>query len=248
MDPRFETVEITPTTWLATTPLAPGPGPEPGTENVFAGIRQPLLGQGRDDPWKYLCLLQTSWPSGPVTVGTGWLISGNTVVTAGHNIFRPGPDPMACSGVRVAFGFDGSAPPVATAMAAQLKVSKGWHTGDARADCGAIRLSQTLPALFGPDFLEPVETPDIVACSIAGYPTDLFPFGLYVDRGEARRTADGFVEHRISTEGGESGAPLLMFQGNRPVVVGMHLWGDPVRNLAMLLSPSAVSTLRSWRV
>ena len=226
--------------------------PRPATaevelENVFVGVRRPLLGQGTTYPWKYLCLLSTTWPDRPATLGTGWLISAQTVITAGHNLFRPGHPGVVCASVRVALGYDGSAPPLVTSSGADLRIAGGWQQGDSRADVGAVRLSFPLGAPFGPDFLEPIVTPpDPVACTVAGYPKDLVPFGLYCDSGTTRRNADGLLEHHISTEDGESGAPLLWQDGDRYRALGVHVWGDPTHNLALPFSEAVVATLRSW--
>lgn len=203
----------------------------------------------RDDdsyPFTCICRLRITAANGREFLGTGWLADRRTVITAGHCVYmhRQGgwASRVTVTGVR-------GLRQVAPAMSAERLWSvHGWtRDQNPEHDYGAIRLSEPYPSVgslgfgvYGDDDLRRFR------CHIVGYPSDR-PDTLW---GYARRLGEikaRTIGYARDVYGGNSGAPVLVAQGQDVFAIGIHQQGDLSGNLAVRITPSVFSNIEQWR-
>ncbi|WP_372394757.1 trypsin-like peptidase domain-containing protein [Azospirillum sp. HJ39] len=196
-------------------------------------------------PWRCICQLYVTRQTGKVTIGTGWFAAPDLVVTAGHNYLDPENGGLATS-IVVTAGNDGtSRPPFPPVAPASVYINHRWESdSDPSYDYAFLRLTdghvvgRTGYFPFGEakdDFLNGV------LVNTAGYPVDK-PLGtMWFSAGRVFRQSPTQLSHRIDTEGGFSGAPLIYKNGDRHIVLGMHTQGDPTVNRSRFNSGLRVS-------
>ena len=203
----------------------------------------------RDDdsyPFTCICRLRITAANGREFLGTGWLADRRTVITAGHCVYmhRQGgwASRVTVTGVR-------GLRQVAPAMSAERLWSvHGWtRDQNPEHDYGAIRLSEPHPhagslgfGVYKDDDLRRFR------CHIVGYPCDRAD-ALW---GHARRISEikaRTIGYARDVYGGNSGAPVLVAQGQDVFAIGIHQQGDLSGNLAVRITPSVFSNIRQWQ-
>lgn len=162
---------------------------------------------------------------------TGWLVSSDTLVTAGHCVHGGGPQGHwgNTAAFRVFPGYSDGFAPYGSCTARELYTSNGWiQEGNDDADIGIIKLNCTIGNSTG--YLSyfvanPVEN---VYITVNGYPSDRA-------NGTQQWASDGRVNFATNkklyydndTNGGMSGAPLWVYgSGNSIWSIGLHTNGE----------------------
>lgn len=201
-------------------------------------------------PWRRICALRITFPSGATYRGTGFLIGPRTVATAGHCVYLHNQGGWARK-VEVIPGCNGSTRPFGRAESTSFRSVKGWVIGKKpESDYGCI----VLPAgAFGGHNLgcfgfANFNAQKLLAQSavLAGHPGDK-PFAEMW--GMARKfktvTAKTLI-YDIDTVGGQSGAPVYIKRNGQRYVVGIHNYGASTGNSATRITQSVYSRLSAW--
>lgn len=201
-------------------------------------------------PWRRLCALRITFPSGATYRGTGFLIGPRAVATAGHCVYLHNQGGWARR-VEVIPGANGSIRPFGQAESATFRSVAGWVTSrKPESDYGCV----VLPAgAFGGNNLgsfgfAAFDTAILLAQNavLAGYPGDK-PFAELW--GMARRikavTAKTLI-YDIDTMGGQSGAPVYIKRNGQRYVVGIHNYGAATGNSATRVTLPVYQRLLAW--
>jgi V8-like Glu-specific endopeptidase len=182
-------------------------------------------------PWRAICHLEIQRSDGSVAVGTGWFASPSMVVTAGHNYLDHNRDTVATA-IFVTAGHDGTtSPPFPPTPAVDVYVPPEWERqADPSYDYALLRVTDASignrTGYFGFSEVHDEVLDQGVLVNLAGYPIDK-PFAtMWYSAGRLFHASSSLAAHRIDTEGGFSGAPLVFKSGEQRVVVGMHIQGD----------------------
>jgi glutamyl endopeptidase len=169
--------------------------------------------------------------SGGAFICTGWLISPDTVATAGHCVHEGGNGNFSTN-VTFFPGKDGASNPFGSCTSTNLTTVVGWAASSLEAfDYGTIRLNCTVgnsTGVFG--FWWQSATLNGQHALLVGYPGDL---GGTTQRGTANKiqtTQARQIFYFIDTFGGQSGSPI--YQPDRAgsfcqgtCAMGIHAYG-----------------------
>lgn len=161
---------------------------------------------------------------------TGWLISSNTVATAGHCL-HGGPGSSFSTNIRFFPARNGAINPFGFCSGRLSVVPGAWvATGLDIHDYGAFKLNCNVGVVTG--FFGLVNLPVINGLSVAitGYPGDKPSGTSWSGSGDVIASAAQKVGYRIDTAGGQSGSPV--FEPDRvgagcvgPCAIGIHAYG-----------------------
>jgi glutamyl endopeptidase len=216
-------------------------------------------------PWCYICALTITMPYGTM-VGTGWLISPRTIITAGHCVYDLKRGGGLAMKIAVTPGKNGSnaAGPMQTAT--KFRVLAGWEDGQKkgrpyaetqRYDYAAILLDPPYkaPGYFSFAAIANEQAVQKEDTNIAGYPLERD--GSAKDGTHmfwhARRIAQATattLEYETDTYGGQSGSPIWLKMDGQRYVVGIHTRGvtdtQPL-NGGVRITSEVFTTLKKWK-
>jgi V8-like Glu-specific endopeptidase len=201
-------------------------------------------------PWRAICSLQITAQDNSKWIGTGFLVGRRTLITAGHCVYMHAHGGWVKS-VRVIPGRDAAKQPFGACTATILKSVTGWTSGHKREyDYGAIVLP--LNCLFG----QKVGYFGVAALSnaslqnktanLSGYPGDK-PSGTqwYHARGIKKVNSQTLV-YDVDTAGGQSGAPVWLYNSGKRTVVGIHTNGHLQGNSATRVVAAVYQNIVAW--
>lgn len=202
-------------------------------------------------PWRAICSLRIQAANGQRFIGTGWLISPRTVITAGHCVFLHDAGGWARS-IEVIPGLNGTARPFGSHVGTSLRSTTGWTQGKNRNfDYGAIILPQghrpgAQTGTFGfaardDAFLR------AAALNLSGYPGDKGGLTQWFHAQRAKSVSDRVITYDIDTAGGQSGAPVWVLQNGVRTAVGVHTNGASSGNSATRIVAPVFNNLQNWK-
>ncbi len=247
--------------WTASYPTALG-GSAPRMiigESEVEGMERII---GRDDrvqvrntrgvPFRAICQLLIEAKNGRRYIGTGWLVSPRTLITAGHNIFLHNAGGWAKS-VTVTPGLFGTSKPFGSVKTASFRSVIGWvRNRRADSDYGAILLPRNARLNIGNQYFQLAEaTASRIRgkyLNISGYPGDKGGRHQWFHARPVRRLSNRRIYYTIDTMGGQSGSPVWIKERNGVwTAVGIHAYGSSTENSATrLIRPILNNTIR-WR-
>ncbi|MEM8535869.1 MAG: serine protease [Chloroflexota bacterium] len=180
---------------------------------------------------------------------TGWLISADTVATAGHCVYYGGWS----QNVRVYPGRDGSSTPYGSCSAERLFAPSGWTQSYSPSyDYGAIKLNCTIgnqTGWFGFQWENGSRNGE--STNISGYPGDK-PYGtMWRSDGSVQVTENLRLFYANDTIGGMSGSPVWNNELCNQCAVGIHAYGvggSPYGlNGATRITQEVFNNLMSWK-
>lgn len=203
-----------------------------------------------DIPFRRLCALRITFPSGAVMRGTGFLIGPRAVATAGHCVFYKSQGGWAKQ-IEVIPGANGTAKPFGSAVSTMMRSVAGWvNGGDTASDYGCVVLpsgafSGRNLGSFGFAAFTPAELLAQKAV-ISGYPGDK-PFAELWGAGRLlTAVAPTTLRYNTATMGGQSGAPVYVMRNNTRYAVGIHNYGSSTGNTATRITQSVFQRLTAW--
>lgn len=155
---------------------------------------------------------------------TGWMISADTLVTAGHCVYNYERKEWT-SGLEYSPGANGSERPFETATAAQRWTDDAWiKKNDPRRDWGLVKLDKPLgdrTGWFGlawrsGDYKD-------TGTELRGYPYDKNPGELWGMSGTVTESHGNQLCYLMDTYPAQSGSPLYMPDG--AFAIGIHAYG-----------------------
>lgn len=202
-------------------------------------------------PWRAICGLRIQAANGQNFIGTGWLISPRTVITAGHCVFLHDAGGWARS-ITVIPGLNGAARPFGTHTSSTLRSVTGWtQSRNRNFDYGAIILppgnrpgAQT--GTFGfaarnDAFLK------AAALNLSGYPGDKGGSQQWFHAQKAKSVSERVITYEIDTAGGQSGSPVWVLQNGVRTAVGIHTNGASSGNSATRIVAPVFNNLQNWK-
>ncbi|KAK0673566.1 hypothetical protein QBC41DRAFT_240965 [Cercophora samala] len=195
-------------------------------------------------------------------MGTGWLIAPDLLVTAGHNVFDWsgfGRGLGKAVDIKAYIGYHGRSninSPIVQCRSAKVIVTNAQWVVDRNnrhADVAFIKLDNPFTGnlrLF--TYKNTPESGDDMI-GVVGYPADKtledsdgreekgalmweqFTSTTYV-LDSAKNKGRGMLKYRISTFGGQSGAPVIR-KGSKQAVIGTHVYGGGDKNSASVIGP-----------
>ncbi len=202
-------------------------------------------------PWHSVVRLEITRQDDTIVGGTGWFASPTVILTAGHCVYDRHSEDLAARGwaKQMAVYLHGSTTPIITSI---IRTTKGWkNCGDKRYDYGAVVLSDLLtdgPEPYHCKVLGSMDLKDKEA-RIAGYPQDKPTGSLWEAQSKIKRVETEELLYDIDTIPGESGAPVLMTNGEQVFVVGLHHWGAGSShglNRGIRLTDKLVENIEQW--
>jgi V8-like Glu-specific endopeptidase len=206
-----------------------------GAAVIFGNDNRSRVADTTKFPWSAIGQVVADYGD-ELHVGTGALIGNKTVLTAGHVIYddlRGWPD-----SIMFIPGRNDSIVPFGRAHAIDWVVPDEWIAGNGDYDIGLIVLDREVGRQTG--YLQLAIKPDSFfasqALESAGYPSDL-P-SSQVNKGDAMYSVTGpsigidgkMILERITTEHGQSGAPVWFMSGGSPAVVGVIVgWQEMIQ-------------------
>jgi len=183
--------------------------------------------------------------------GTGAMISGNDVLTAGHILWDETDGFAKTVRVTPAASF-GSAPYGSfTATTSALHVPDEYVSsdGDFDYDIGVINLSTDIGDSTGTFGVQAVTDSQIDDSSVrtAGYPGDLSGGdAMYEISGTVSYTSGNNMYYRMDSYGGQSGSPVWWMVGGEAVIVGVHTFGGWTYNGGTIVDETFYDLIDGW--
>jgi glutamyl endopeptidase len=186
---------------------------------------------------------------------TGWLISANTVVTAGHCVHPGGGGSYyPTSSYRVFPGRNGTACPYGSCTARWLASVNGWTVDrNDEYDYGAIRLNCTIGNTTGWYGYFTAASLTGLPTIVNGYPGDK-PLTQWRSADFVRLTDTRRVFHQNDTTGGESGAPVYYNRtGCGVCAMAVHTYGTyggppfSTNNHGTRITQEVFDNLTAWK-
>jgi V8-like Glu-specific endopeptidase len=203
-------------------------------------------------PWRAVCALKITAQNGSKWIGTGWLISPRTVITAGHCVYMHDEGGWAKS-IEVIPGLNDASRPYSAGSSSYLKSVTGWTQSKNREnDYGAI----ILPNSFRPGdvtgyFGYSVKDDSYLLSSVlnlSGYPGDKANGNQqWFMALKPKSVSARVITYDIDTMGGQSGAPVWIKVGDARYCVGIHTNGQDAGNSATRIVTAVFNNLKAWK-
>lgn len=180
-------------------------------------------------PNRAIAHLEVDFPSSSGTC-TGWFISRNRLVTAGHCVYDAVAKQWATA-MTVYPGRNGATAPYGSFTAATLYTVTGWvNSGDPKYDYAVVKLSSKVPKSIGwfgygwtsnDSFLLNKNS------TVRGYPADKSYGTMWTMNGKIQQVQKTRLFYNIDTAGGQSGSPHYGKWNDscNPCAFGIHTYG-----------------------
>ncbi|MCA1563086.1 MAG: trypsin-like serine protease [Acidobacteria bacterium] len=206
--------------------------------------------QTTQEPWRRVCALRITFPSGATYRGTGFIIGPRAVATAGHCVYLHNQGGWARK-VEVIPGANGSSRPFGQSDSASLRSVAGWVTGKKpESDYGCVVLPS---GAFGGRNLgsfgfAAFHAATLVAqpAVLGGYPGDKGFAELWGMARVIKAVSTKTLAYDIDTVGGQSGAPVYVKRNGQRYVVGIHNYGAASGNSATRVTQPVYERLLAW--
>jgi glutamyl endopeptidase len=221
------------------------------TEVIIGTDDRVRVGNTTVYPWRAICGLKITAANGQRYIGTGWMISPRTVITAGHCVFMHNEGGWARS-IEVVPGLNDAARPYGSASSGTLRSVVGWTQSRNREyDYGAIVLpaNARLGDRTGWFGLAVRDDAFLRAASLnlSGYPGDKGGNQQWFMAQRAKSLASRVITYDIDTMGGQSGSPVWVLQNGQRYGVGVHTNGAGSGNSATRINADVFNRMLAWK-
>lgn len=217
---------------------------------VYLDDREQVL-ETNEYPWCLITFLEIDFPLG-TGIGTGWLVGGNKILTAGHCLYSHEHGGWARS-IKVTPGNDVDNPeestsdeaPYGSYEAVALQSTPEWiSNAKVELDVGMIHIDHPIGddlGHFGISVYDESDELNGAKIRIAGYPMTHHPLNAQTGSLSEQKVAgqmwthsdkiidikDGRIFYKLDTTGGQSGSPvvLLGLDALGLVAIGIHNYG-----------------------
>ena len=199
-------------------------------ESVFPPDDRVRVSPTTSFPWRTICKLYITFPDGTSGGGSGAIIDGYHILTAGHCVYHHSYGGWATS-IKVVPGLDDSYMPYNYAWAINARTYTGWTVDrDTKHDWAVLTLDRNIGNYTGwmgrmtALWLNSVYTGIL---NTAGYPGDQGGLTMWFD-GDNGRTASEYNHwYYMDTFGGQSGSPVWVYYSeDERYILTVHTSGD----------------------
>jgi glutamyl endopeptidase len=221
------------------------------TEVIIGADNRVRISPTTTYPWRAICALKITAKNGSRWIGTGWLISPRTVITAGHCVYMHDQGGWAKS-IEVIPAMNDASRPYASASSSTLRSVTGWTQSKNREnDYGAIILpSNYRPGATTGYFGFGVKDDAYLKASVlnvSGYPGDKGGNQQWFMALKPKSVSSRIITYDIDTMGGQSGAPVWLKVGEARTAVGVHTNGHSSGNSATRIITAVFNNLQAWK-
>jgi V8-like Glu-specific endopeptidase len=204
-------------------------------------------------PWRAIASLLITARDSSTWVGTGWLVSPRTLITAGHCVYikhspAPGRDGWV-KRIDVMFGRNGSTLPYGSVTSTIFKSVTGWtENGDENFDFAAIILPIPLAdtvGVFGIGVYPDAELQSLPV-NISGYPADKASGTQWYDANSISSMNARKLYYFNDTAGGQSGAAVFRIEGDSRIGAAVHAYGGTTANSGTRINDEVYNRMTSW--
>jgi V8-like Glu-specific endopeptidase len=219
------------------------------SEMVLGGDDRVEVVNVQGTPFRWVCQLLISAANGSSWLGTGWLAAPGLVITAGHCVYMHNQGGWVRQ-VDVLPARNGPTEPYLFVSTEPYSVD-GWVTHKLPDyDYGALIIQPDVAlgtlGYFGYGALGDADLMGSLA-NVVGYPSDKDPGTMWGSVRTVRDVRPTTLIYDIDTYGGQSGAPVIRWDGTDYIVVGIHNYGDLAGNQATRITSSVFQNIGGWR-
>jgi V8-like Glu-specific endopeptidase len=202
-------------------------------------------------PWRAICALKITAQNNTQWIGTGWLVSPRTVITAGHCVYMHDQGGWA-KRIEVVPAQNGGLRPYGSGVSSNLRSVVGWTQSKNREyDYGAIILPSTYKpgnqtGYFGFAVRDDNYLKSAVL-NLSGYPGDKGGNEQWFMAMQTKSVSTRVIVYNIDTMGGQSGAPVWVKVGNTRYCVGIHTNGHNSGNSATRIVQAVYNNIQNWK-
>ena len=179
-------------------------------------------------PWRTICKLYMTAADGTHWVGSGAVIDGNHILTAGHCVYMHDHGGWVSS-IKVIPGLNSSYMPYYYSWATYMRSYTGWTVGeDWNHDWAVVTLDRNIGNFVG--WMGRITTTNLAwylgNFNIAGYPCDLCGCVCLYHAYNSGCLASSYKHwYRMDTAGGMSGCPVWYLTGGNRYIATVHAYG-----------------------
>lgn len=224
-----------------------------GTESVINDDRRfRVYPQESGYPYRAVGLLTFTQGSGNYTC-TAWLISPDTLATAGHCVHSGGAGGVWSTNVRFYPGRNGASSPYGSCTSKRLNSVNGWvSSANDQYDYGSVKLNCTVGNTTG--WLGRWWTTASQAnlpIMIVGYPGDKPSSTQWGGAGRVALSETRKTRYAVDTAGGQSGAPVIQADGSGVCQgdcgIAIHAYGESGgNNSGTRITETVNANLQTW--
>ena len=220
-------------------------------ENIIGTDDRTRISPTTSYPWRAICALRIRTKTGKNYVGTGWLISPRTVITAGHCVYMHDEGGWAQS-IEVIPAMNGALRPYGSGVSATFRSVTGWTNDRNRDfDYGAI----ILPSAYRPGSTVGTfgfatrndSTIMSLTLNLSGYPADKGADTQWFMSRKPKAVSARVITYDIDTMGGQSGSPVWFLQDGNRYAIGIHTNGSNSGNSATRIVQDVYNNLVNWK-
>ena len=177
---------------------------------------------------------------------TGWLVSADTLVTAGHCIYdeEGGWD----FDLEYSPGANGTERPYGTSKAAALWTDVSWANGNnSKQDWGIVKLYQSFPQVGYFGYRWQAASLDDTNVEVRGYPNDKSYGEMWGMAGPIIRSEPNNLYYQIDTAPGQSGSPVFLSDVNQSVAIHKAGSGKKDENISTRITESLFNVISEVR-
>jgi V8-like Glu-specific endopeptidase len=206
--------------------------------SIIGNDDRTLVTNTTQKPYSSICRLQIKFPGSSIPqLGTGFMITSDMVATAAHCLYDESLGGYATS-ITVYPGENGTTNPYGSATSQTLNIPESYKsTESTKYDYGIIKLNSRIKdcgqlnyAIGASRFLK-----GSYKLYTAGYPLE-GSHRMYTEQGNIISTTTDLVYYDLDTTGGQSGSPIMIYNGDHYVVVGIHHGEYPSENYGVRLN------------
>lgn len=200
-------------------------------------------------PWRAICALAITAADGRRFIGTGWLISPRTVITAGHCVFMHDAGGWVRE-ITVIPGCNDGSEPYGRHVSRTFRSVTGWTSSKKREYDYAAIILPTRPGDQTGTFGRAVRSDSFLMNSVlnlSGYPGDKGGRQQWFMAQKPKSVSARVITYDIDTMGGQSGAPVWVLQDGQRYGVGVHTNGSSAGNSATRITQEVFDNMMNWK-
>lgn len=207
-------------------------------DSIIDNDDRTLVTNTTQKPYSSICRLQINFPGSSVPqLGTGFMITGDMVATAAHCLYDESLGGYATS-ITVYPGENGTTNPYGSSNSKTLNIPESYKSvkstkydygiiklNSSIKDCGHLNCAIGVNRFFNGSY----------KLYTAGYPIE-GSHRMYTEQGNIISNTTDLVYYDLDTTGGQSGSPIMIYNGNQYIVVGIHHGEYPSENYGVRLN------------